>query len=204
MLSGFFPSAEFEISVEDRYGAVLLRENVTLRDDGGAHPVEFVVVSKPRVILGTVLDHQGRPLAGARVAITHPIPPLAEGAFTDASGKFEIGDVYATEPSLSAYADGHVAKTVAVGNSKEPLTLRLERGRVLMVKVTGVPSGPFGGALTFELGGGETGSRTGAPSASSGSMGCPAVPVRFARPSRGRRRLRPVGPEETEVSIAHP
>ena len=200
-VSGFEAGQSVEVRVEDIYKHEILRESIKLGSDD-VHPVEMVVRSKPQTIRGTVLDHEGRPLAGAQVGLTEfwnaPWAPR-----TDEAGRFEVGGVFATAPTLAISAPGHVNRTMIV-DKPEPVTIRLERARKLAVTLTGGEPGYFDGSVTFETGGetylaGARGDRT---------RWFEAIPRRAGtlRITRhgGKTTTASIGADETRVSVPAP
>lgn len=113
-------------------------------------------------IAGTVLDHAGRPLAGARVEVTAPAPPWREAAAalsgeplpvvataqSGADGRFEL-----TAPAglwrLRVTAPGHVAERTVVahdGAALEHGAVRLAADRGIDVRVVDAAGRPLAGA----------------------------------------------------------
>jgi hypothetical protein len=199
-MSGFQGGDEVEASVEDPQHYVIMSERVRLPANGGTHAIELVIRTKPRGIGGTVLDHEGKPLAGARVSAGFS----RRQTTTDASGRFAIPDVYGSEVTVSVQAGRHVPKAVPLTNPDAPVTIRLERGRQITVHITRVQRGFFNGRVTFEVDGG--GTYTAREHAENIVwMTVPSRPglVR-ATVSGGRSTSVAIDAEQTEVSIASP
>jgi hypothetical protein len=122
VVSEFEGGAEVQAAVQDPHRHVIMSEKITLPQAGQAHAIELVVRTKPRAVRGTVLDHQGKPLAGARVSgiKSWRFMWIANASITDASGNFEVRDLYASEITVSVTADGHVPQTVPVAQPDQP------------------------------------------------------------------------------------
>jgi hypothetical protein len=203
-VSGFDQGQSLVVSVEDAYAYVLLREGIKLGEDL-VHPVEMVVRSKPRTIRGTVLDHDGKPLAGARFDTPRGFRAPWGGPRTDGTGKFELPDVYSPDPAVWVSAPGHVDRTVPVTNTAEPVTIRLERARQLEVTLTGPPGVAFAGTVMFEVSPSEVRAATARSDRawSFEAVHCRAGTLRFTRHG-GQPASTPIGAEETKVSVAMP
>ena len=200
-VSGFEAGQSVEVRVEDVYKHEILRESIKLGSDD-VHPVEMVVRSKPRTVRGTVLDHEGRPLAGAQVVVAGfwktPFYPR-----TNEAGAFELDGIFASAPMLAISAPGHVDRTV-IADTQGPLTIRLERARQLAVTLTGGEPGYVDASVTFETGdetfhAGARGDRT---------RWFEAIPRRAGtlRVTRhgGKTTTTPIGADETRVSVPAP
>jgi hypothetical protein len=113
---------------------------VEIPDSGGRRPIAIdrVELSAEGVVEGVVVDGQGAPIAGARVAQDHVPTWLVVGsspegiATTDARGRFRLGGLPEGAVALEAYAPdwGRATTGVAVraGRSTENVRLTLGAG----------------------------------------------------------------------------
>jgi hypothetical protein len=202
LVSGFQEGDEVKVSLQDRSGYPLIEETVRL-GDAETKAMELVVRSKPKSIRLTVVDEKSRPLAGARVKVGDGFPSGSD-LECDASGRFELPNVYGPEPMVLVTAPGHVAKSVHAPEIFQAPTIVLESGRQLAVRLTGASSGSMHGNVTFEVTGGETFT---AMQRGEDVYVFEAIPRRAGTVRvQGRKATSSaaVGAEETRVDIARP
>jgi hypothetical protein len=183
--------------VEDIHGAVLLDEGASFEDDN-VKAMEMVVRSRPRTIRGTVLGDRGEPLRGAAVGVGQT------ETYSDPSGRFEIVDVYAAEPTLAVSAPRHVRKTLSGKDVFDSPTITLDRGRNLLVHITGPAPEGMEGRAVLQIAGGETYERN---KRSPDYYFFPSVPCRpgTLRLLRGTSEVSvAVGAEDLQVEVARP
>src|SRR5262249_42801964 len=129
-VSGFKAGDQVEVRVEDRYGFILLSETVKLAEEE-VKAMEMIVRSRPHALKGKVLDDAGRPVATARVKVQAPSPAFLNEATCDASGAFDIPDVYGSDPAILVRAPEFVAKTLGPPEVFNNPTIVLEGARKL-------------------------------------------------------------------------
>jgi hypothetical protein len=120
------------------------------------HVVPDVVLTlrSGSTIAGVVLDSDGRPIAGAKVAaesdeITHPerIPPIRRAAVTDERGIFTLAHMAVAETHLDVTADGYLRAWLRLEDSaRDGLRIQLLKAAELRVRVEDAGGQPQGDA----------------------------------------------------------
>jgi beta-lactamase regulating signal transducer with metallopeptidase domain/peroxiredoxin len=112
-----------------------------------------VVLKKGLSATGRVTDNAGKPIAGARVALTRLTSKKA--STTDAQGRFDLPHLPPGQNKLAIQANGHVPilQEVMVADGMTPVDIRLEAGRAVSGRVLDDENKPIEGAIIlFELG----------------------------------------------------
>ncbi len=112
-----------------------------------------VVLKKGLNAIGRVTDNAGKPIAGARVALTRLTSNRA--STTNAQGHFDLPHLSPGQNKLAIQANGYVPslQEVMVADNMTPVDIVLEAGRAVSGRVLDDENKPIEGAMIlFELG----------------------------------------------------
>ena len=98
-------------------------------------------------VSGRVVDHEGRPIAGASVRLGKDQWAPAEK--TDADGRFRCKSAAATENDLTVQANGYApeVRSVRASDGLAPLEFRLNPGRMIRGQIVDPTGKPLAGAF---------------------------------------------------------
>lgn len=198
-VSGFRDGDELTARVEDRHGTRLIEQQFNMVAEETT-AVELVVVSKPRDLRGTVIDDRGMPVEGVPVRVAGAkslAPPV-----TDASGAFELRDIYETDPSIWIAAPQFVPTTVPwLG---ETMTIQLERGRNIQVKLTGGNPDGWSGRANLEFTAHQAHMAGGDGDKGFHFLSVPRRAGKITVYGPKTSKTVPIGPDETEIEVVRP
>lgn len=99
--------------------------------------VSILATGLARGATGTVVDPDGRPIAGAEVCLWTPVENTGFCGKTDARGYYRLLD--SSAPAVRIVASGYLPETVAAVPQESPVVLR--RGAALRVQVVDARDG---------------------------------------------------------------
>jgi RNA polymerase sigma factor (sigma-70 family) len=109
-----------------------------------------MILEEGVALSGTVVDREGRPLAGARIGLGADRRIMQSGfpsALSDAEGRFRFGHVPAGTQTVTAQSPGHAPELadVVVAPGMKPVEFRLGPGRVIRGRVVNPQGKPLDG-----------------------------------------------------------